>query len=111
MQAWRKWRSETPLELLDPVLKDSYSRSEVIKCVQLGLLCVQESPHDRPTMAQVVSYLSNLLLELPFPQEPTYSMDRRTTLNITTESSSGQFNSNSLVSSINDMTKSQFFPR
>ncbi|XP_058778514.1 cysteine-rich receptor-like protein kinase 10 [Vicia villosa] len=109
--AWRKWRSETPLELLDPVLKDSYSRSEVIKCIQLGLLCVQESPLDRPTMAQVVSYLSNLLVELPFPQEPAFSMDRRTRLNITRESSSGQFNSNSLVSSINDMTKSQFFPR
>lgn len=110
MQAWRKWRSETPLEMLDPVLKDSYSHSEVIRCVQIGLLCVQESPVDRPTMAQVVSYLSNVLVELPFPQEPALSMDRRRRLNIT-ESSSGQFNSNSLGSSINDMTKSQFFPR
>ncbi|KAL5100901.1 hypothetical protein RYX36_005228 [Vicia faba] len=109
--AWTKWRTETPLELLDPVLKDSYSDNEVIKCVQIGLLCVQESPLDRPTMAQVVSYLSNLLVELPFPQEPVFSMDRRTSLNITAESISGQFNSNSAVSSINDMTKSQFFPR
>ncbi|CAJ2651013.1 unnamed protein product [Trifolium pratense] len=113
--AWRQWRNQTPLEMLDPILKESFTHSEVIKCIQLGLLCVQENPDDRPTMAQVVSYLSSLLVELPLPQEPpASSMDRGMKLNIkTNESSSGQFisHSNSTSSSINDMTKSQFFPR
>jgi len=112
LQAWRQWRNQTPLEMLDPILKDMISHSEVIKCIQLGLLCVQENPEDRPTMAQVVSYLSSLSVELPLPQEPAFSMDRGLKLNIsTTESSSGQFISNSTASSINDLTKSQFFPR
>ncbi|PNX80531.1 cysteine-rich receptor-like protein kinase, partial [Trifolium pratense] len=113
--AWRQWRNQTPLEMLDPILKESFTHSEVIKCIQLGLLCVQENPDDRPTMAQVVSYLSSLLVELPLPQEPpASSMDRGMKLNIkTNESRSGQFisHSNSTSSSINDMTKSQFFPR
>lgn len=110
--AWRLWRNQTPLEMLDPILKDMFSHSEVIKCIQLGLLCVQENPDDRPTMVQAVSYLSSLLVELPLPLEPAFSMDRDMKLNIpTTESSSGQFISNSTASSINDLTKSQFFPR
>jgi hypothetical protein len=115
MQAWKQWRNQTPLEMLDPILKEACSESEAIKCIQLGLLCIQENPDDRPTMAQVVSYLSSLLVELPLPQEPpASSMDRGIKLNITTkESSSAQFisHSNSTSSSINDMTKSQFFPR
>jgi hypothetical protein len=115
MQAWKQWRNQTPLEIMDPILKEACSQSEVIKCIQLGLLCIQENPDDRPTMAQVVSYLSSLLVELPLPQEPpASSMDRGIKLNITTkESSSAQFisHSNSTSSSINDMTKSQFFPR
>ncbi|KAH9615140.1 hypothetical protein KSS87_002443 [Heliosperma pusillum] len=33
---------DNPLALMDPMLKDSFSSDELIKCVHLGLLCVQE---------------------------------------------------------------------
>ena len=74
MQAWRQWRSETPLEILDKDIKESSNHSEVIKCIQIALLCVQEKPDDRPTMARVVSYLNSPLTELPLPGEPTNSI-------------------------------------
>ncbi|XP_027360883.1 putative receptor-like protein kinase At4g00960 [Abrus precatorius] len=109
--AWRQWRNQTPLEILDPDLKDSFSHSEVIKCIQIGLLCVQENPDDRPNMAKIVSYLSSLLVELPLPHEPAFSMDMEMKLNMSTmESSLDQSTNNSAVSSINDMSKSHFFP-
>ncbi|KAE8728664.1 hypothetical protein F3Y22_tig00004111pilonHSYRG00053 [Hibiscus syriacus] len=44
--AWKLWKDERPQELLNPVLRDNYSRNEVVRCVQLGLLCVEEDPAD-----------------------------------------------------------------
>ncbi|KAK7357543.1 hypothetical protein VNO80_16832 [Phaseolus coccineus] len=68
--AWDQWRDQTPLNILDENIKESCNDSEVVKCIQIGLLCVQEKPQDRPTMTQVVSYLSGSLSELPFPEKP-----------------------------------------
>lgn len=59
-------------------MQESYTPNEVEKCVQIGLLCVQESPDDRPTMGTVVSYLNNLSIEMPFPLEPAFFMHGRT---------------------------------
>ncbi|XP_019452503.1 PREDICTED: cysteine-rich receptor-like protein kinase 25 [Lupinus angustifolius] len=70
--AQTKWRCETPLELLDPKLEGCYSESEVIKCIQIGLLCVEEDHNDRPTMAKVVSYLNSSSLDLPLPTEQPF---------------------------------------
>ena len=42
------------MELLDLALGDSFSRDEVMRCIHIGLLCVQEDPADRPTMATIV---------------------------------------------------------
>ncbi|XP_054776911.1 cysteine-rich receptor-like protein kinase 44 [Prosopis cineraria] len=112
-QAWRQWRNHTPLAIMDSNLKESYSHTEVIKCLQIGLLCVQADPDDRPTMATVLSYLSTQLIDLPFPREPAllrYSAGKSTNME-DGDFSSGQFSSNSTPSSINDMSKSAFFPR
>ncbi|CAL0300402.1 unnamed protein product [Lupinus luteus] len=74
--AWRQWRDQTPIEILDQDIKECCNESEVIKCIQVGLLCVQDKADDRPTMAKVVSYFSNSDSEavLPFPGEPINSM-------------------------------------
>ncbi|KAI9127680.1 hypothetical protein K1719_000673 [Acacia pycnantha] len=87
-QAWKHWRNQTPLEIVDPEIKDSFSQSEVIKCIQIGLLCVQENPENRPTMARIVSYLSSLLAELPSPQEPAFHTDTDLNLNLVSWESS-----------------------
>jgi hypothetical protein len=38
---------------MDPNIEGSYSQEEVIKYIHIGLLCVQENPDDRPTMATI----------------------------------------------------------
>ncbi|PRQ28549.1 putative protein kinase RLK-Pelle-DLSV family [Rosa chinensis] len=70
--AWKLWRDGTPLEFLDPCLRDSYSRNEVIRCIHIGLLCVQEDPADRPTMQSLVLMLNSYSVSLPLPQEPAF---------------------------------------
>ncbi|KAI9128121.1 hypothetical protein K1719_001114 [Acacia pycnantha] len=71
--AWKQWQDGTALKIVDPRLRTgSYSENEIIKCIQIGLLCVQANPDDRPTMATVVFYLNNLWIELQNPKEPAF---------------------------------------
>lgn len=108
---WRQWKNETPMGILDPNMKENYSESEVVRCLQIGLLCVQENPNIRPTMATVVSYLNNHSLELPSPQEPAFflqGIDRR----VMQQGSSSSFSANSSMPfSVNEMSTSNFYPR
>ncbi|KAK7272483.1 hypothetical protein RJT34_29102 [Clitoria ternatea] len=50
--AWRLWNEGAPLELMDVSLGDSIIEVEALKIVQVGLLCVQERPEDRPSMSK-----------------------------------------------------------
>ncbi|XP_040951579.1 cysteine-rich receptor-like protein kinase 10 [Gossypium hirsutum] len=76
--AWKQWKNGTPLELLDTVLKDNYSRNEVIRCIQIGLLCVQEDPAERPIMATIAMMLNSYSVTLPVPNEPAFFRNSRT---------------------------------
>ncbi|KAL5839813.1 hypothetical protein ACOSQ4_012421 [Xanthoceras sorbifolium] len=67
------WRDGTALNLVDPTLTSS-SRTEIIRCIQIGLLCVQENAADRPTMASVVLMLNSYSINLPVPSEPAFFM-------------------------------------
>lgn len=110
---WRQWNDQTLLTAIDSNIKEKYSQIEVIKCIQIGLLCVQENPNARPTMATVVSYLTNHSLELPFPQEPAFVLHSTIDQKIVgqQESSSGLSASSSKPFSVNDMSISTFYPR
>ncbi|XP_024929205.3 cysteine-rich receptor-like protein kinase 25 [Ziziphus jujuba] len=76
--AWEHWKSGTPLEVLDPTLRHAYSRNEVMRCIHIGLLCVQENPAARPTMATIVLVLNSYSVTLPLPQEPARLHRNRT---------------------------------
>ena len=49
-----------------------------MRCIHIGLLCVQEDPNDRPTMASVVLMLSSASITLPVPSEPAFFMHSTT---------------------------------
>uniref|UniRef100_A0A103XV45 Concanavalin A-like lectin/glucanase, subgroup n=1 Tax=Cynara cardunculus var. scolymus TaxID=59895 RepID=A0A103XV45_CYNCS len=71
--AWKSWRDGTISSLIDPTLKDgSNSLRDMIRCIHIGLLCVQEDVTDRPTMASVVLMLGSLSLTLAVPSEPAF---------------------------------------
>ncbi|XP_028806142.1 putative receptor-like protein kinase At4g00960 [Neltuma alba] len=111
--AWKQWKEGTPLHVLDSCLMESCSQSEVVRCVQIGLLCVQENPEDRPTMSQTVSYLSNPSVELPSPREPAFFMHSRqnSSENIATESLLNRSSVNPNRFSLNEMSQTELFAR
>ncbi|XP_028776260.1 cysteine-rich receptor-like protein kinase 10 [Neltuma alba] len=68
--AWKLWKDGEPLDLLDPTISESYARNEVLRCIHIGLLCVQEDPADRPSMASIILMLDSYSLILPTPSQP-----------------------------------------
>ncbi|KAJ4718138.1 putative Receptor protein kinase [Melia azedarach] len=71
--AWQLWNEGKCLELIDPILGDeSFSPDEFLRCIHVGLLCVQHNATDRPTMSEVVSLLSNETMALPPPKQPAF---------------------------------------
>ncbi|XP_021840201.2 G-type lectin S-receptor-like serine/threonine-protein kinase B120 [Spinacia oleracea] len=77
--AWKVWSEGRTMELADPSFGSSCPSNEVIRCVHIALLCVQDSAVYRPTMSQVVLWLETDSLALSNPREPTlaYSSNRR----------------------------------
>ncbi|CAL9226567.1 unnamed protein product [Arabidopsis halleri] len=69
---WRLWNNESLLELVDAAIGKIYDTKEVIRCIHIGLLCVQENPADRPTMSTVFHMLTNISIILHVPQPPGF---------------------------------------
>ncbi|KAL5581840.1 hypothetical protein UlMin_014282 [Ulmus minor] len=57
--AWKLWKENRALELMEATLYESCNENEFLKCFNLGFLCVQEEPSDRPTMSDVVVILGS----------------------------------------------------
>ncbi|XP_009598807.1 cysteine-rich receptor-like protein kinase 10 isoform X1 [Nicotiana tomentosiformis] len=75
---WKNWRDGTPLNIMDPTFGESYSRNEVIQCIHIGLLCVQEDVTERPTMESVVLMLNSYSVTKAAPQQPAFFFRSRT---------------------------------
>ncbi|CAB4283560.1 unnamed protein product [Prunus armeniaca] len=73
--AWRSWREGTASNLIDPTLKTG-SRNEIMRCIHIGLLCVQENVADRPTMASVILMMNSYSFTLPLPSQPAFYLHR-----------------------------------
>ncbi|XP_057738938.1 receptor-like serine/threonine-protein kinase SD1-8 isoform X2 [Arachis stenosperma] len=69
---WRHWHEGTVLTLIDPSIGNSYIESDVIRCLHIGLLCVQEHAEDRPTMSSVIFMLNNEVPSLSYPKNPGF---------------------------------------
>ncbi|MQM16121.1 hypothetical protein Taro_049074 [Colocasia esculenta] len=76
--AWSLWKEGKWMELVDASMADGNPMAEVFRCINLGLLCVQERPEGRPTMAWVVQMLGNdTETSLPQPKQPGFMATRR----------------------------------
>ncbi|OMO52213.1 hypothetical protein COLO4_37352 [Corchorus olitorius] len=75
--AWRLWNEEKIWDMVDPGISDIPDfRLEILKCIHIGLLCVQNFVKERPNMATVVSMLNSEMENLPSPK-PIAFIDRK----------------------------------
>ncbi|KAJ0983411.1 hypothetical protein J5N97_011666 [Dioscorea zingiberensis] len=77
---WRHWHEGTALELMDRQVGDGFPAEQVLRCMHVGLLCVQEDLNKRPSMASVVNMLSSYSTSLPTPLIPGFFTRSNTTM-------------------------------
>ncbi|CAL4997751.1 unnamed protein product [Urochloa decumbens] len=58
---WAKWKTGSATDVVDASLGShgQYPEDEVLNCIEVGLLCVQENPDNRPDASTVVLMLNN----------------------------------------------------
>nr|POF03092.1 cysteine-rich receptor-like protein kinase 26 [Quercus suber] len=114
--AWKKWKDGTTSNLIDPTLRAD-STTEILKCIHIGLLCVQENMVKRPTMDSVVLMLNSESMTLSIPSRPAFTMDSNTRSSVLhVEHNSGvigstQSRSSSVQASVNDVSITELDPR
>ncbi|CAL5359534.1 unnamed protein product [Camellia sinensis] len=75
-RTWNLWTEERAFELLDPMMEGSFPMSKVLRCIQVGLLCMQKCPEDRPMMSSVFLMLVSDSAILPQPKQPGFYIER-----------------------------------
>ncbi|KAF4358465.1 hypothetical protein G4B88_020143 [Cannabis sativa] len=73
-KAYQMWEVGKGVEFFDPSLDDSSSPCKLYKCLQVALLCVQESPENRPTMLEIYSMLKDETKAIGTPTRPAFSL-------------------------------------
>ncbi|KAL1817373.1 hypothetical protein ACET3Z_019947 [Daucus carota] len=73
--AWTSYKEDKLSGLVDEAISESCNHAEVFRVIQIGLLCVQQHPADRPSMSHVVLMLSSNIA-LPHPKQPGFFMER-----------------------------------
>ncbi|KAL6658635.1 hypothetical protein ACP70R_004221 [Stipagrostis hirtigluma subsp. patula] len=86
--AWKLWMDGRWFELVDASIETADNQDqtlEILKCINIALMCVQESAADRPTMSDVVAMLSmETMSSLPHPKQPAYFNVSRTDRELST---------------------------
>ncbi|XP_062012047.1 G-type lectin S-receptor-like serine/threonine-protein kinase At1g67520 [Rosa rugosa] len=100
--AWTLWKEGEGLGLMDPTLGASCDQYQVLRCIHVGLLCVEENAASRPTMLDAISMLTNESMSLPVPIKPAFYTER----NVITDAVGG--NGPDMVVSVNDISNSDF---
>ncbi|XP_047050994.1 cysteine-rich receptor-like protein kinase 10 [Lolium rigidum] len=70
--AWQLWEEGRWTELVDVSLLPKYHSVEMMMCLNIALLCVQENASDRPTMLDVIAMLSGETMIQREPKHPPY---------------------------------------
>ncbi|TVU10327.1 hypothetical protein EJB05_43850, partial [Eragrostis curvula] len=92
-RAWNLWNEEKAETMIDSSIVKGCILDEVLLCIHLALLCVQENLNDRPAMPQVVRILENGSKSFAAPNRPAYFAQRNNELEHTGSSK----NSNNTV--------------
>ncbi|KAL0341133.1 UNVERIFIED_CONTAM: G-type lectin S-receptor-like serine/threonine-protein kinase [Sesamum radiatum] len=69
---WKMWNEDNIEASIDTRISSPSYRSEVVRCIHIGLLCVQELPKDRPSVSSVLSMLNSDIVELPEPKQSAF---------------------------------------
>ncbi|KAJ6978905.1 G-type lectin S-receptor-like serine/threonine-protein kinase [Populus alba x Populus x berolinensis] len=101
-QAWKLWNEGDITALVDPAISDPCFQVEIFRCIQIGLLCVQELAKDRPAVSTISSMLNSEIVDLPPPKKPAF-VERQSSVDTEAITQSQKINSinNVTISDLN----------
>ncbi|KAK3433244.1 hypothetical protein EUGRSUZ_D00785 [Eucalyptus grandis] len=70
--AWKLWNGENGLALVDPNIPAKCFEVQLLRCINVGLLCAQERAKDRPSISTVISMI-NSKVDLLRPKKPAFT--------------------------------------
>ncbi|XP_072956363.1 cysteine-rich receptor-like protein kinase 15 [Typha angustifolia] len=111
---WNNWNRGAALQVRDRCLIEECRSQDVLRCIHIGLLCVQEDPSNRPSMASVILMLNSQSITLPSPSTPAFVISSRTLSEshvLDRGRNADLPASRSRVVSVNDVTVSEMEPR
>ncbi|RVW76134.1 G-type lectin S-receptor-like serine/threonine-protein kinase SD1-13 [Vitis vinifera] len=71
--AWKLWNEHNIETLIDGSISEACFPDEILRCIHVGLLCVQELAKDRPSISTVVSMICSEIARLPTPKKPAFT--------------------------------------
>ncbi|XLR45155.1 hypothetical protein HN51_029268 [Arachis hypogaea] len=117
---WRNWKERTAINIIDPSLSN-ISPNEVMRCVHIGLLCVQEDLAHRPNMSSIVLMLDSCSVTMPTPSEPAFFLGTTRTRSLplsdihsaenNTTTRTSESTSKSAQESENEASVTELYPR
>ncbi|PRQ52929.1 putative protein kinase RLK-Pelle-DLSV family [Rosa chinensis] len=94
---WELWKEGRGVEVIDASIRETCQFHEALRCIHVGLLCVQQAAADRPTMSSVILMLQGTgASSLPPSNEPAFS----TLENANVVGSSTRFSNNEITNSL-----------
>ncbi|KAF9672240.1 hypothetical protein SADUNF_Sadunf11G0020400 [Salix dunnii] len=102
--AWKLWNEGGITAFVDPAISEPCFLVEILRCIHIGLLCVQELAKDRPVVSTIISMLNSEIVDLPTPKKPAF---------VERQSSSGTESStqSQMINSVNNVTFSDLHGR
>ncbi|XP_056690381.1 uncharacterized protein [Spinacia oleracea] len=70
---WKLWNEDALKSVIDPLITDAVFSPEILRCIHVGLLCVQEFPGDRPNTSTLLSMIVSDIVDLPSPKQPGFT--------------------------------------
>ncbi|XP_023001213.1 G-type lectin S-receptor-like serine/threonine-protein kinase At1g11300 isoform X1 [Cucurbita maxima] len=69
---WKLWTEGNLIPLIEPAIYELGYQLEILRCIQIGLLSVQEFVNDRPNVSTIISMLNSEIVDLPSPKQPGF---------------------------------------
>lgn len=113
-QVWEHWTMGTLVEIMDSSLSSLAPRDQMLKCINIGLLCVQDDPAERPKMSTVNVMLSSSTVTLQAPSRPAFCIPTKSGFNseIYSEGYPGAiYSASRSPMSLNDVSITELEPR
>nr|CAB3458212.1 unnamed protein product [Digitaria exilis] len=111
---WDHWMKGTIPQMLHRSM-DGHARSQALRCIHVGLLCVQPDPTDRPDISTVVFMLTKDSMELRPPAQPAFFFGRKSPSGSRSDGQSSYSDRSSSILeqgiSVNGNTLSELYPR